>query len=331
MGERNEAVGSMKLLVVGPDICDFRRVKNFTGVQAYYLARDLRRRGVELQFIDGKHPDPLNHFAQINGEKCDHALVLGLRWFTHNPLGCAAILKTKVKGAVTQLHDGLVHESLAEHLMGVDCTFTFRDDSIRTKGWERYAKTNHYIGWAADPDVLFPQQSSDTLSILIDHCYYKGGMPDVTAAVTEDTMAFVASGKWRDRYKAVQVRRLVNGGPETITTANIKTQPFDRKHIPFEDIAKEYRHTHVYRVTHKESVGLTCLELGFCGALTVAPKGMIYEDRLDTIRHLTHQGTSAPWGVILDGINIRRSAEKAREQTWDKVVERMLTWFGSYK
>ena len=118
---------------------------------------------------------------------------------------------------------------------------------------------------------------------------------------------------------------------ETVTTANVKTEPFDRKHIPFEDIAKEYRCTHVYMVTHKESVGLTCLELGFCGALTVAPNGMIYQDRLDTIRHFAHEGTRAPWGAILNGINIRAAAEKAREQTWDKVADRMLTWLGGYR
>lgn len=321
----------MKLLVVGPDIRDFRRVKNFTGVQAYYLARELRRRGVELEFVDGKHHEPLKHFTKINGEKCDHALVLGLRWFTHKPPGCAAILKTKVRGAVTQLHDGLVHESLAEHLVGVDCTFTFRDDSSRTRDWERYAKTTHYIGWAADPDVLFPQQSAAMLSILIDHCYYKGGMPDVTTAVTEDTVAFAGSGKWRDSYKAIRVRRLVNGGPETVTVANINTQPFDRKHIPFEDIAREYRQTHVYMVTHKESVGLTCLELGFCGALPVAPYGMIYQDRLDTIRHITCEGTRAPWEAILKSIDILASAELARQQSWDKVCDRMLAWFGDYR
>jgi hypothetical protein len=321
----------MKLLVIGPDIRDFRRVKNFTGVQAYYLARELRRRGVELWFVDGKHVNPLQQLAALDAHGADHVLALGLRWFTHKPIGCATILKGKVNGAVTQLHDGLVHEYLAPHLIGVDCTFTFRDDSTRTKEWDRYAKTNHYIGWAADPDVLFPQQSASMLSVLIDHCYYKGGMPDITSDVTADVMGFAARGEWRDRYTAIRVRRLVNGGAETITVANVETQPFDRKHIPFEDIAREYRQTHVYMVTHKESVGLTCLELAFCGALTVAPVGMIYKDRLQTISNIQYNGTRAPWTEVLNAINIGAAANLAREQTWDKVVERMLTWFGGYR
>src|SRR5262245_45348188 len=124
---------SMKLLVIGPDLSDFRRVKNFTGIQAYYLMRELRKRGVELQFVSGKHHDPLRYLADIDSTGCDHALALGLRWFTHQPVGCAKVLHTKVPGAVTQMHDGLVHEYLEAWIEGVDCTFTFRDDSTRTK------------------------------------------------------------------------------------------------------------------------------------------------------------------------------------------------------
>src|SRR5262245_43532888 len=188
---------SMKLLVVGPDIRDIRKVKNFTGVQAYYLARELRARGVELVFVDGKRPDPLRYLADIDGHGCDHALALGLRWFTHQPIGCANILATKVKGAVTQLHDGLVHEYLEDHLVGVDCTFTFRDDSKRARDWQRYEKRYHFIGWAADSDLFYPEQEPGELRILIDHPYYKSGTPDITEAVTKDVMLFVQSLMWR--------------------------------------------------------------------------------------------------------------------------------------
>jgi len=138
-------VGAMKLLVVGPDIRDLRKVKNFTGVQAYYLADQLRKRGVELHFIDPKPSNPLEYFADVDGAGCDHVLALGLRYFTHQPVGIATILKTKVPGAVTQLHDGLVHSSAAG-MENVDCTFTFRDDQQRTRDWHRYADKYHYIG-----------------------------------------------------------------------------------------------------------------------------------------------------------------------------------------
>ena len=321
----------MKLLVVGPDIQDIRKVKNFTGVQAFYLARELRARGVELQFIKNKHPHPTEYFADVDGAGCDHVLALGLRYFTHQPEGCATILATKVPGAVTQLHDGLVHESLARLMMGVDCTFTFRDDSGRTRDWERYATSNHYIGWAADPDLLYPEQKPNVLRILIDHPYYKSGTPDITKAVTEDVLSFAYTGGWIKRgYNHITVRRLVNGGAEDVTIKNAETKLFDRKHVPFPDIANEYRKATVYMVTHKESVGLTCLELAMCCALTVASDGLIYQDRLDTIRHVRYEGIRAPWGKVLDEIDIKASAAVAREQTWAKVADRMLTWFGNY-
>ena len=318
----------MKLLVVGPDIRDIRRVKNFTGVYAYYLGRELRKRGVELHFINGKAKDPLKYLADVDGKGCDHVLALGLRWFTHQPYGCAPILKTKVSGAVTQLHDGLVHEHLGGLMAGVDCTFTFRDDSTRTKEWARYATRYHFIGWAADPDLLYPEQSSKELRILLDHPYYKDGQPDITEAITVDTTMFAHNQKGVGL--PIKVRRLINGGAEDVTFRDPPLKMFARLHVPFPDICQEYRRTHVYMVTHKESVGLTCLELAYCGALVVAPKGMIYQDRLDTVRHVLYGGVRAPWSLILEALNIKSSAEVAREQTWDKVAERLLHWFGSY-
>src|SRR5262245_2742942 len=324
-------MGSVKLLVVGPDIRDFRKVKNFTGIQAFYLARELRARGVQLHFVDGKHPDPLSYLAGIDGCGCDHALALGLRWFTHKPIGCASILATKVKGSVTQLHDGVVHEYLEPHLADVDCTFTFRDDSTRTKHWERYARRYHFIGWAADPNYLYPEQKPGELRILIDHPYYKSGTPDITDAVTTDAVMFANTYDWRDSYKTIRIRRLINGGAEDVNMGNLVTKQFDRKHVPFEDIAQEYRRTTVYLVTHKESVGLTCLELAYCGALVVASKGLIYQDRLDTVRHILYEGVRAPWNIIMAEIAIAASAALARKQRWGDVATRMLQWFEDYK
>ena len=320
----------MKLLVVGPDIRDRRKVKNFTGIQAHYLMRELRKRGVELHFIDPKPADELDYFANVDPQGCDHVLALGLRYFTHHPPGCTAILGTKVRGKVTQMHDGLVHDYLSQYMIGVDCNFMFRDDATRTRDWKRYADKNCYIGWAADPDLLYPQQKKGELRILIDHPYYKQGTPDITEAVTIDAVTFARFGGWQERYRSIRLRRLVNGGAQDIDTRHPTFKPFDRKHIPFEDIANEYRQTSVYMVTHKESVGLTCLETAYCGALTCASTALIYQDRLDTIRHVQYEGVRAPWGHILNTIDPVLSAEKARVQSWDKVADRMLAWFAQH-
>jgi hypothetical protein len=321
----------MKLLIIGPDIRDIRRVKNFTGIYAFYLLRELRKRGVHMQFVDGKNRDPIKYLADIEGVGCDHCLALGLRWFTHQPPGCSAIMKTKVKGAVTQLHDGLIHESLMPVMNAVDCTFMFRDDRTRTRDWIRYCNSYHHIGWAADPDLLYPEQKRGELRILIDHPYYKSGQPDITEAVTVDTTMFAHTGAWQTKYDRACVRRLINGGAENVTINDAPLKSFERQHVPFPDIAQEYRRTHVYMVTHKESVGLTCLELAYCGALVVASAGMIYQDRLDTVRHVLYEGARAPWGQILNSIDVASSALEAREQTWDKVADRMLAWFGDYR
>ena len=321
----------MRLLVVGPDMRDLRKVKNFTGVQAYYLAHELRKRGVDLCFIEHKRPDPLIYFASVDTTGCDHVLALGLRYFTHQPKGCAAILKKKVPGAVTMLHDGVVHNWWQPYMHDVDCTFTFRDDSARMRDWgDRFARKNHYIGWAADPDLLYPAQVSGELRLLVDHCYYKSGQPDRTEQITRDAVAFAGSDLWRERYAVVRVRRLINGGAEDVRQHDQMAKAFDREHIPFPNIAEEYRKASVYLVTHKESVGLTALEAAYCGALVVVPKGMLYQDRLLTIRALEYEG-GVPWPDVLGSINTDEAAMFARRQSWARVVDRMLTWFGSYR
>jgi hypothetical protein len=307
------------------------RIKNFTGVYAFYLMRELRKRGIQLHFIDPKPPNPIEYFAH-NAEipECDHCLVLGLRHLTHLPVGCARALKGRVKGAVTQIHDGLIHEGLAAWMDGIDCTFTFRDDSRRTKDWHRYADRYCYIGWAADPDLFFPAQLQGELRILIDHPFYKSGKPDYTAGITEQAMLFAHSRTWTERFKSVRVRRLVNGGAEDVTMENIATRQFDREHIALELIAPEYRRAYIYLPTHKESVGLTCLETAMCGALVVAPAGFIYQDRLDCVRHVGYE-EHIPWRTAMAACDYAGSRAKALQQTWPDVAARMLHWFECWR
>jgi hypothetical protein len=73
------------------------------------------------------------------------------------------------------------------------------------------------------------------------------------------------------------------------------------------------------------------LELAYCGALPIMSRGLIYQDRLDTIRHVEYDGVRAPWGEVMDAIDIDASAKLARRQSWDKVVNRMLLWFEQWQ
>ena len=44
----------------------------------------------------------------------------------------------------------------------------------------------------------------------------------------------------------IKVRRLVNGGAEDVTINDAPLKMFERVHVPFPDIVREYRRTHVY-------------------------------------------------------------------------------------
>jgi hypothetical protein len=322
-------VGEVKLLLIGPQVPERAAIKNYTGVQSFYLARELRRRGVKLEFVDSCLPDEA--YGET-GVDCDHVLALGLRWFTKRSIGLARRIRQRLglKGAVTQLHDGLVHDSLRPLLEGLDVTFTTRDDAVRTPRWERYAKDYHHIGWAADPELFHPQQLRGELRILIDHPTYKPGGVDQAQVITYEAVNFTHTTRWRDRFRSVRLRRLVDNGVEDVSLDNVRVPLFHREHVPLETIAAEYRRTYVFLPTHKESVGLTCLEAAMCGALVVAPKGCIYQDRLDTVRHVQYEGR-VPWQEVLDKCDFRASSCKALQQSWPKVADRLLKWFGDFK
>ena len=47
------------------------------------------------------------------------------------------------------------------------------------------------------------------------------------------------------------------------------------KIIPYDEIIKIYRKTHLFFPTHRETMGLVAQEIGMCGGLTVMQNGCI--------------------------------------------------------
>ena len=57
------------------------------------------------------------------------------------------------------------------------------------------------------------------------------------------------------------------------------------KIIPYDEIIKIYRKTHLFFPTHRETMGLVAQEIGMCGGLTVMQKWMYPEFTHNEFNH----------------------------------------------
>lgn len=312
----------MRLLLIAPEVKALDAVRSFSGVWSWYLSAELRRRGVDFDFTPPVHmsgmsdQEVIRHHRKLDLTGYDHILALGTRYFERVPETVGKELMLRLPGAVTQVHDA------GRPVKTCDCTFTLRSDRLN--------EFNHYVGWAADHEMITPRHTPGELRILIDHPDYSSERldNDISSRIIEDCQKFIRSEVWRKDYQSVRLRRIADGCIEDVYTSDVPA--YQRKAIPFAEVCEEYSKTHMFIVTHPESVGLSVLETAMAGATILSPVGFIQPDRLATVRSLTFHG-SIPWEHALGHINIKASRRKALENSWSRVAMRMLVYFKNFK
>lgn len=297
----------MRLLILGVPALYRESIRNFSGVWAHYLATEFESRGVQLRWAQ---PKVLRDFQALDLDWPDHVLALGIGQLDRKPAACVRWLVAHCRGVVAQTHDRAVPGSI------VPCTFTVR-------GTRRVAGSVP-VGWAGDPLACVPRQAG-TLGVLVDHGDYVANRGDRSAAVGQQVLRLMNSGVWHSGYTGVRVRRIVDGAVIDWNCTTI--DHFNRVHVPYPQICAEYGAAHVFMPTHGESVGLSVLETAMAGALPVCEHGMIADDLLATVRHVTHSGDDVDWKLVLRLIDVTESRRVASRCTWGGVVDRMLGRF----
>lgn len=319
-------MSNIKLLILNPGKTpqSISEINNFTGLIAFYLPKSLAI-FCDLCVVNIPNSDNSNLkdiFKNLNVEKYDAILTLGLRFYSTISNHTTLSLRDRFTGLFCQIHDGtrLDYDP-------VDITFTLKDDGPRLSdnlGWfTRHNKYNEYMGWAACPQLNTPSQNTKDLRILVDHTNYGNNPIDLTHKVLDEIKKFVQSNLWKKYFDSISVRRLESGRVETVDLNCRNITKYDRTPIPLNIIAKEYSAAHFFCVTHPESVGMVTLETSMAGALPLIPLGFIPKDRLITIRHLEWQD-EIPWETALTKIDINASRHIALENTWDSVAARII-------
>ncbi len=310
---------------------------SFERVWYNYLPNALRDCGIiinELKLpVDFSDKEGVGIFLNsINTEECDHIIGLGLRFFTKTPLLETLDLKRRLSGCLSHIYDGGMLDNEV-----VDITLTIKnDDWLYPPGSEnlrysRHLKNNKYIGWAADSEILFPNQSDEKLVILIDHSAFNATQVDQTLSVLMNVRLLVENDAlWkRYGYKEIHVQMITDGKVSRLNMNEISVSPYKKNSIPFNDIVDFYNSSHIFMVTHNETVGLSMLEAAVAGAIVVTPKNLAPPDRLETINNVITSGL-IDWGKVLNAIDPVKNSNVAKINSWNKVANNIIHHLSSF-
>jgi hypothetical protein len=322
----------MKILLIGRAIKDRSLITNYSDMQSYYISRALNSIGVETDYfstpftnVDEYYTKLISAFQEV---QADHIVALGVRFFSRLPKELGAKISLAIDGLLCQIHDGSLFDDFP-----CDLNFTIREDEWRYIGNEnnrltRHHKRNWHIGWAADSAVFYPQQSSETLRVFVDHPTFVANSLDATLNV------FMSLKELRDNYfvkkgeylgfKKLEVKALHDDGVVSVDLDNICIRPYFRTPIPMDLLASEFRQAHLFFVTHAESVGMCAIESAMAGAFVYAPLNAINPDRLKTIRHAEFKNAVDWNGLTLRDVNSESNSLYARSNNWESVACKLV-------
>ena len=304
-------------------------IKCFSDVLAFYLPPHLAKvASVDIELIPSlDHTELAKIFSELDVSKYDAIITLGLRFYSKIPVEITNILRNKFTGLFCQTHDGTRLDNDP-----VDVTFTFKDDAIWIEDTNnrlaRHTAFNECMGWAADSVINAPNQSKTELRILVDHTNYgPGDLQDMTKEILYQIKEFIDSKIWDNKYKSVLVRRFDSGTIVDVDFDEIENiVPYIKSPellLPITELANEHSKSHVFCVTHPESVGLVVLETALAGALIVTPPEFIPSDRLSTVRAVKWED-KINWKAVLKNINPKRSRKVAIKNNWNTVAQSVI-------
>lgn len=317
----------MKLLLIANEVKDIERISNYTDMWSYYLSLSLLKCGIEISYHSPRVTNDDEFIAsvlQIAKEECvDHILALGVRFFSRLNDRVGNEITKSFRGLVCQVHDGSLLDGAP-----VDVNFTVRDDDWRyvdnaNNRMTRHKQFNYYIGWAADRKIFYPEQINDShvLQVFVDHSTFTDTSPDYTLNVFMSLRRLQEkiSNNEIDGFKSLVVKTLTDDGIEKVDLDSFAVRPYNRTAVPLPIFSAELRRSHIFIVTHNESVGLSVLEAAHCGALVIAPKETINPCRLNCVKHTIFHG-SIDWSNVVPMISPEKNSLYVLSQNWDNVA-----------
>lgn len=286
-------------------------ISNTADLRSWFISRYLSQAGHEISYYKfGWKPPVLDR--QVDHLVCTINNGGITRLFEREKIDLCKGLRRLVRGYFVEMSDHSKPNSISD----LFCTMMPEKPSPKVR----------YIGWAADDTILEPEKPK-TLTIFVDHSLYVDTAPDFTKTVIEGIRRYFAST--RDNLEIIQLRNdgLIKVDPSKPFIPEI----YDRKQqIPYPDVCQAYNKSHIFVVTHAESLGLSVIESAMAGAHILSYPRAIKQPLIEPLSH-SFYNTQDPESVkeaidkfIKSRVTPAQIKQKAMEWTWSKCINRLV-------
>lgn len=313
----------MHILLIGEDssnIDDPKSIRNWHSFCVFFLNRYLKKRNFEVTYLGfdrwENKINPIDPITDLKDIK-DIDFVLGVRRIEMLLLneGSAFIdlLVKKSKNRLCSYGD----ISMSHQTKYKESIFTvLQKDDTKNKIYQ--------VWWCGDNQFLYPQQDDKKIQILLDHIDYspKRKYNNNIFSIYREAL-FDLSKKY-----PINVKIIANPSVINFDINQEQEYPFRRGQNKWIDIIPEYRKTHIYCVTHKESGGLTVMETGACGASVIIPKDFINPILAKQVKsyHCEVEKNSiynTLERAILD-YDKQKNLDIVKKYTWDHTIDKII-------
>ena len=317
--------GDSLLAMRSTDEIKLSEMTTFTSIYTYYFRKILEEMGgfeISVSYFKGEKYEG-DYYQEMDLPVVDHTIAMQNKAFMYRPELYERVKKiTKGKVCVIGDHD--------EHIGPEDIIFHARETQHDPPN-----PKSRWIGWGGDPSIFYPEKQDKTLTIFVDGVYYVDNRKwDLTEEILNDILGRLPKMIGRSGFENFSLRTIGKGGIENITNsddAHSATRGGNPR-IPYSELAKELRDSHIFISGHTESMGLSALEACLAGNYLIIPnlweKAFIKPDLAKDLHHLYvtvgDENIEIPWATVFENLDVEKSVRMASDKTWNAVVSRVV-------
>ncbi len=300
-------------------------LSTFTSIYTYYFRKILEETGdfdITISYFQGEKYEG-NYYQEMKLPEVEHTIGMQNKVFKSRPELYDRVKKI-TKGKICAIGDHDLHvgpEDIIFHARE-----TLHDPPIPQSRW---------IGWGGDPSIFYPDKNDNFLTIFVDGVYYVDiRKDDLTEEILNNVLDKLPEIIKQSKFEGFVLKTIGKGGIEVITNAKEAHDATrgGNPRIPYPELAKELRESHIFISGHSESMGLSALEASLSGNYLVIPKiyrkPFIKPDLTKDLHHLYvevgDENIEIPWERVLDNLDVEKSVKMASDKTWNSVVSRVI-------
>lgn len=299
---------------------------SYNYVVTFFIKKYLERLGNQCTVVAAEDAFTVKHVSKSNYatfkrlvedpgllQTHDAVIILGIKSLRSCDYRIIDLLKTKGKTKVLELDETARRPNLE-----FTCMFMVPgEETVDTR----------FIGQGVDLDYLYPEKSDSTLVVHVDHPWTASSRADYFDRVQEKLRELVESNVYK-KYGFNDLEIIYHTIPVTdISTIDNSLIP---PNVPFTELAKIYRQSHIAFISHAESMGNYPLELAATGATVILPANKSVPNAVMALIKFEDINIDNFWGTILAGLKETQeeNIKRAKEFSYENVAKRIMQILG---